>query len=112
MSLYFFEIAQEPARQIDEMNPLVDQFATSGKFRHGTPFLVIAKPAAMSVTGPHEHHFTQRAAVKNLASSTQGAVIPVVEADAHARTGAIGCGAHSIELRGAARSRLFNQDVL
>ena len=33
MALHFFEITQEPARQIDQMHALVDQFAAAGEFR-------------------------------------------------------------------------------
>ena len=38
---YLGKIAEEPARQVDQVDALVDQFSTAGKFWVGAPFSVV-----------------------------------------------------------------------
>ena len=60
------EVAQEPARQIDQMNALIDQLAAAGDRRVGPPLLVVADAPAVAVAGRAEHQGTEGAGVDDL----------------------------------------------
>src|SRR6185437_12028515 len=57
------EIAEKPARQIDEMNALIEQFAAAGDGRIGTPFAVVTEAAAVPVAGADVQQWSQFAGV-------------------------------------------------
>ena len=48
------EVAQKPARQIDEVHALIDQFTTARDGRIGAPLALVAGPAAMSVAAANK----------------------------------------------------------
>ena len=97
------EVAQEPARQVDQVDALVDQLAAAGNGRIGAPFVLVAGTAAMSVAAADEHQRTERAGVEDLARLLECAVIAMIEADAHQRAGARRGLGHGIQFarRGA-----------
>ena len=106
------EIAEKPARQIDQMRPLVDQLAAARLGRIGAPFAVVADPPAMAVARAQEHQRAERAGGHEVVRLLQGAVVAMIEADPHET--AIGGSrfGEARKLGGAARRRLFDQDML
>src|SRR3954463_10605122 len=64
MALHRRELAQKPTCKIDEMNALVDQFATPGKFGIGAPFTVITFAASVAIAGAEKHQRTKRASIE------------------------------------------------
>ena len=79
----FDEFAEKPARQIDEMNALIDQFAAAGALRLSAPLAVIAQAAAVAVAGPHEHQRTQYSGIDRAPGLLKCPVIAVIEANAN-----------------------------
>src|SRR5688500_1568593 len=57
------EVAHEPARQIDEVRTLVDEFAAPGDRAVETPFLLIADTAAVTVAPANEQERADRAVI-------------------------------------------------
>src|SRR5205814_3413048 len=49
------EVAEEPARQVDQMDPLIDELATPGQVRIGPPLRFVPDSTAVSVPTAHEH---------------------------------------------------------
>ena len=84
------KVAEEPARKIDQVGALVDQFAAAGDRGVGAPFAVVAGASAVAVAAADEHHFAQRAGFEDLARLAEGAVKAVIEADADQRAGFAG----------------------
>jgi hypothetical protein len=76
------EIAEKPSRQIDEVDPLIDQLTAAGDFRVGAPFLLVAHTTTVSVSGPHEHQRTESTGIDKLPRLPDGGVIPMVESHA------------------------------
>src|SRR5437016_4901813 len=60
------EIAQEPAGQIDEVHPLIDEPASSGKLGLRAPFLFVANATAMPVPTTNVEKRTNRASIDDL----------------------------------------------
>src|ERR1035438_29435 len=79
------EVAQEPARQVDQVYALVQQFAAARGARIGSPLALVAGTAAVSVAAADEQQRTGRAGIEDRARISKGAVIPVTESDAHQR---------------------------
>ena len=50
-----FERPEEPARQVDEVNSLIDKLATTGSERIRPPLALVTRPPAVAVASPHEH---------------------------------------------------------
>jgi hypothetical protein len=80
---YFTEIAQKPARQIDQVDPLIDRFSAAGEGGICAPFLLISDPPAVPVTAPDEHHFPKGAGFEQFVGLPQRGMISVIEADPH-----------------------------
>ena len=56
-----YELAEEPACQIYEMDALVDQLPAAGAARLRPPLARIAGAAAMAVAGTYEQQLAERA---------------------------------------------------
>ena len=81
MTLHVRELAQEPARQIDEVNALVEQLAAAGDRRIGAPLLVVAEAAAVPVACPDEHQRTEHARIEQRVRLLERRMVAMVEAD-------------------------------
>ena len=75
------EIAEKPARQVDQMRALVDQLAAAGNFLVKAPLLLIADAAAMAVAAANEHQRPDRALVGQLLGAHDRGMEAVIEAD-------------------------------
>src|SRR5439155_8550261 len=84
------EVAQEPAREVDQVRPLVDQLPASGNSRLGTPFPIVARTPAMAVPAADEHHLAQRARFEDLAGLAKRPMVAMVESNSDQRPGAAG----------------------
>ncbi len=83
------EFAEKPARQINEMNALVDQLSAPDFLRLGAPFVGVTGPAAVSIAGPKEQQGTQTSCIDQVSCLAKGPMIPVIEthADTHIMVG-------------------------
>src|SRR5262249_20530601 len=95
------EIAEEPAREIDQVHALVDQLAAARALGLGSPLAVVAGASAMAVAAADEHQVAESAALEDLACFAKGTVITVIEAHPHEGGGA----RDAIQFRGAAGAR-------
>src|SRR5437764_10910134 len=93
------------------MRALVDEFAAARQFWIGTPFALIADPAAVAVQPTDEHQLAERAGVHQLTRFAQGAMVAVIEPDAHVRARALRSRDYRRKLRGAPASRFLHQHV-
>ncbi len=55
------EPAQKPTGQINQMNPLINQFTAAGKFRVGAPFLIVAHASTVAIARTNEHQIAHHA---------------------------------------------------
>ena len=108
----FGDVAQEPARQIDQMNPLIDQLAAAGDARVRPPLLVVADAPAMAVAGPQKHQGTEGAGIDNLPRLAKCPVIAMVEADMHEDVISLGQGDQGAQLADVPCRGLFRQHML
>ena len=106
------KIAEKPARQIDQVHALIDQFAAAGLLRVRAPLLLVADAAAVAVAAAHEHQVAERACVEQLAGLAERGMIAMVEADAHEPATSSGRFDQRIELAQRAAGRLLDEDVL
>ncbi|SPE31293.1 hypothetical protein SBA5_870019 [Candidatus Sulfotelmatomonas gaucii] len=111
-SLHLAEVPEKPARQVDEVHALVDQFSAAGFFRNRAPFPVIAGPPAVTVPAADEHHLPQRARFEDLARLAKCTVIAMIEAHPHQRAGAARGLADRRQLGLRPSARLLDQYVL
>src|SRR5258708_38476755 len=54
------KITEEPAREINEVYTLIDEFATTRQSRVGAPLFVIPDSPTMTVATPDKHHIAHR----------------------------------------------------
>ena len=106
------EVAEEPAREINEMHALVDEFAAAGKRRIGAPLAVVADAPPVAVASANKHQRTKRARLVKAARLEERGVKAVIETHAHAHTGGTGGVDEFVRLLGGDRARLFDEDVL
>ena len=107
----FFEIAQKPARQINQMNSLVNQLAAAGKFRIGAPFLVVTDAPAMAVTRANETSIRPSRRIKNLPRLEKGRMITMIETDADTNAMIIRERNQFVNLLNGNAGRFFHEDV-
>src|SRR5437764_8813963 len=93
------------------MRALVDEFAAARQFWIGTPFALIADPAAVAIEPADEHQLAERAGVHQLTRFAQGAMVAVIEPNAHAHARALRRRDHRLKLRGTPGSRLLHEHV-
>ncbi len=74
-------VAEEPTRQVNQVNALIEQFAAAGDGRVGAPFLVVAKAAAVAVAGADVEQWADVPGVHEFACLDKGWMKAVVEAD-------------------------------
>ena len=103
------ELAEEPARQVDQMHPLVEQFATARAQRLRAPFALVAESSPMPVAGPQVHQFAQRAGIHQAARLPKCAVIAMIEPDAYAHVVPLGKQHKVLYLIAPARGGFFDQ---
>ena len=106
------ERPEEPARQVDQVDALVQQLAAARDRRVGAPLAVVADPAAVAVARADVQQLADRAGVDQRAGLLEGRVEAVVEPDPHEPPVARRpprAAASSAALR---RGRLLDQDVL
>ena len=106
------EVAEEPARQVDQMHALVEQLAAAGDGGIGPPFAVVAEPAAVPYAARTSSQRPDGALIDELRAPSDRRVEAVVEADLD---DAPPCGAASMtaaRLGGVAGRRLLDEDVL
>src|SRR5437016_7277069 len=84
--LHVRKLPQKPARQIDEMQSLIDGFAAARNFWNGAPFFLVARPAAVAISPSDEHQLAQNTAIQDLPRLAKGPVVPVIEAYPHQRS--------------------------
>ena len=106
------EVAEEPAREINEMHALVDEFAAAGKRRIGAPLAVVADAPPVAVASADEHQRTKRARLVKAARLKERGVEAVIETHAHAHAGGTGGVDEFVRLLGGDCARLFDEDVL
>src|SRR5262249_38643936 len=105
------ELAEKPAREIDEMNALVDELAASGPLPLGAPFTLVAEASAVPIARADIEQRTDLALVDQPPRFAHGRVIAQIEADAHAHVAFCGELLEAGKLIGAARPRLLDQYV-
>ena len=78
MALHRGEFPEEPRRQVDQVDSLVDQLAAPRQLGIRAPLAVVSLSAAMAVASPQEHEGAQDPRVMNLAGLEHARVKPVV----------------------------------
>jgi len=81
VAVNFFEPAEKPAGEINQMDSLVNQFTATGKFRVGAPFLVITDAPAMAITRANKHQFAHHAGPENFPRLDERRMITMIEPD-------------------------------
>ena len=61
------DVAGEEAREVDEVDALVDELSAARHLGVGAPFALVAESAAVAVAGADEHRRTVRAVLAELA---------------------------------------------
>ena len=61
------EVAEKPARQVDQVRALVDQLAAARNGRLAAPFLLVADAPAVAIARADEHQRAEHAGVDDLA---------------------------------------------
>src|SRR5580658_2921448 len=75
------EVAQEPARQVDQVDALVEQLAAARNGRIRAPLALIAGAAAVAVASADKQQGADRAGIEDGARLLEGAVISMIEAN-------------------------------
>src|ERR1700744_4875471 len=73
-------LPKEPAREVDQVNSLVNQLSAARLFRVRPPFFVVAYAAAMSITGADEHERAHHSGFEDLPSLLKGRMVAVIVA--------------------------------
>ena len=112
----FGEIAQKPAREVDQVDALVEHLAAAGDPPVAPPLLFHAEPPALAVAAADEHEGAEGSGLEDFVSLPERGVEAVVEPDLHNDAGVAervpGRLDDGLELGGAAGGGLFHQDVL
>ena len=106
------ELAQEPAREVDEMRALVDQLAAAGKLGSAAPFALVARPSAMAVAAANEEQRADIAGERHRMRLGDRRMEAMVEADLDDALVPAGGRRDRRHLGGAASGRLLDEDVL
>ncbi len=61
--MHIAERPQEPAGKINQVHPLIDQFAAAGPDGIGSPLAVVAESSAVAVASADEHQRAERARI-------------------------------------------------
>src|SRR5688572_18920581 len=77
------EVAEKPAREIDEMHTLIDQLTAARLGWVRSPFCVVSGASSVSVSGTHKHQRSNRPFVHQRACPLQRGVIAMIETDVH-----------------------------
>src|SRR5262249_31288485 len=93
------------------MHPLVNELAAAGEFGIGAPFSIVALAPAVSVTTAHEHQRTQLTLIDQFARFLQSGMKAVIVTQTDARTGALGDGFDSPQLRRVQAAGFFDEHV-
>ena len=75
------DLADEPAREIDDVDPLIQELAAPGSRRVCTPLALVAGPPAVAVQGPDRKDAADRALFDLRMRGGNSRVVAVVEAD-------------------------------
>ena len=111
MALDGGEFAEEPAGEIDEMDALIDEFATAGKDGIGAPLAVVALASPVAVAGAEKHERAEDAGIEELAGFLEGGVEAVIVAEADASVGQLSGGENGAELGGVECAGFLDEDV-
>jgi hypothetical protein len=103
---------EEPAREIDEVDALIDELASAGLYRVGTPFLVVTDTTAVAISTPDEHQRTETLRVDNRSSLEKRWMIAMIEPDSHQPPMTLGGLRQCVQLLHTATSWLLDQYVL
>src|SRR5277367_5931814 len=79
----FDKFAKKPARQINQVDSLIDQFPASGALWLSTPLTIITGPAAVSVARTDEKQGPQYSRIDQASRLLERAFIAVIESHAH-----------------------------
>src|SRR5215472_2865813 len=71
----------EPTREVDEVNPLVEKLATPCFGGIGAPFLFVTDASTVAVAGAHEHDVAAVAVAKNRVRLLRGGVEAMIVAN-------------------------------
>src|SRR6266851_2198966 len=71
-------VTEEPASQVNQVNTLIDQLATSGELGVGSPLTIVAHASAMPVASPDKHEWTQHSGIKDPSRSLERRMKTVV----------------------------------
>src|SRR5262245_49431719 len=88
-ALHLDKIAQEPAGQINQMDPLIDQLTTTCLFWIGPPLLGIAQTPTMPIASTYVHEFTQCASLQELPGFAACGMIAMVKPDPYQDLGVL-----------------------
>ena len=111
MALHSGKFAEEPAGEIDEMDALIDEFATAGKDGIGAPLAVVALASPVAVAGAEKHERAEDAGIEELAGFLESGVEAMIVAEADAGVGQLGGGENGAELGGVERAGFLDEDV-
>src|SRR6266481_4075818 len=75
------ELAEKPARQVDQVRALIDQFAAAGNLRLEAPFLLVADAPSVPVAAANEQQRSDAAFIGKGLSPCDRRMEAVVEAD-------------------------------
>src|SRR6476660_9333010 len=75
------EIAQEPARQVDQMDALVEHLSAAGDGALPAPFLFHSEPATETIASAEEHQGAEGAFIDEVSGFQNGGMKAVIEAD-------------------------------
>lgn len=112
VALHSGKFSEEPAGEIDEMDALIDEFATAGKDGIGAPLAIVAHASTVAVAGAEKHEWAEDAGIEELAGFLEGGVEAMIVAEADASVGQLGGGENGAELGGVERAGFLDEDVL
>src|SRR5262249_31768667 len=92
------ELSKKPAREVNEVNALVDELAPARNFRVRAPLAFVTQTASMTVTATDEHQRPQDAAVHELARLPKCGMVAMVDSDPQATTSTSHGVAHGRDL--------------
>src|SRR5581483_4972698 len=86
------ELAEEPARQIDQMRALIDQLAAAGNFGLEAPLFLVTDASAMPVASADEHQRADTAVIGERLGLRDCGMEAVIEADLDNAPALLCCG--------------------
>src|SRR5258708_4141161 len=110
-SPFQLEFPPQPAAQIDEMDPLVQQFAAAGNLWVRSPFTVIPHASAMSIPRADIHERSELSCLELTFGVLKGRMKAVIKSYSHHLARFLSGGNNPLDIPHIAPGRFFHQDV-